>query len=246
MSKCKDVNVGRSEDYKRQAIELVVSSGRSIVSVWPAGYCARSERPESGRASSSSVLLAEIRQVHRESGQRYGGPRIHAVQRMQEAVSDRVTLRWRKDQTWPKMRNSIDPLGTSSGTLSRSARSSRRSTRLAEPQWLILMAIDELDQGRDASGIAVAKKMRIHPAFVTNQTKKLENVELLARSPSLDDARFIQMSQKARGESLKRQALNATIFDGLDEAPLDYLNKRLAPIAKNSRLASQKLSIGVL
>lgn len=124
--------------------------------------------------------------------------------------------------------------------------------KITEPQWLILMAIDELDGGRGVSGIAVANKLRIHPAFVTNQTKKLESMEFLAREPSPDDARFVQMSltQKARAEisklSVKREALNVTMFDGLDEASLEYLNKRLASIAKNSRLASQKLSIGAL
>lgn len=123
---------------------------------------------------------------------------------------------------------------------------------MTEPQWLILMAIDALDEGRGVSGIAVANKLRIHPAFVTNQTKKLESMEFLAREPSPDDARFLQMSltQKARTEisklSIKQEALNMTMFDGLDDASLEYLNKRLASIAKNSRLASQKLSIGVL
>ncbi|WP_426411742.1 MarR family winged helix-turn-helix transcriptional regulator [Bradyrhizobium ganzhouense] len=123
---------------------------------------------------------------------------------------------------------------------------------VTEPQWLILLAVDELDDGRGVSGIAIANKLRIHPAFVTNQTKKLETIEFLAREPSPDDARFVQMSltQKARAEiaklSNKREALNSTMFDGLDEASLDYLNLRLKLIAKNSRLASQKLSIGVL
>ncbi|WP_225158512.1 MarR family transcriptional regulator [Bradyrhizobium sp. IC4059] len=123
---------------------------------------------------------------------------------------------------------------------------------MTEPQWLILMAIDELDQGRGVSGIAIANKLRIHPAFVTNQTKKLEAMVFLAREPSPDDARFVQMSltEKARAEisklSTKREALNSALLEGLDEASLDYLNKRLASIAKNSRLASQKLSIGAM
>ncbi|MDE5466297.1 MarR family winged helix-turn-helix transcriptional regulator [Bradyrhizobium sp. CSS354] len=123
---------------------------------------------------------------------------------------------------------------------------------ISEPQWLILMAIDEIDEGRGVSGIALANKLRIHPAFVPNQTKKLEEKDLLSRVTSPDDARFLQISltEKARGEianlSNKRLALNLTMFAGLDEASLDYLNKRLASIAKNSRLASQKLSIGVL
>ncbi|MGY2933109.1 DNA-binding MarR family transcriptional regulator [Bradyrhizobium sp. GM6.1] len=65
---------------------------------------------------------------------------------------------------------------------------------ITEPQWLILMAIDELDDGRGVSGIAVANKLRIHPAFVTNQTKKLEQMDFLARVISPDDARFLQIS----------------------------------------------------
>lgn len=123
---------------------------------------------------------------------------------------------------------------------------------LTEPQWLILMAIEELDQGRGVPGIAVANKLRIHPAFVTNQTKRLEKLEFLVRVTSPEDARFLQISltQKARAEianlSIKRQAVNSTMFGELDEESLRYLNKRLSSIAKNSRLASQKLSIGVL
>lgn len=123
---------------------------------------------------------------------------------------------------------------------------------ITEPQWLILMAIDELDEGRGVSGIAVANRLRIHPAFVTNQTKKLETMEFLNRVTSPEDARFLQISltEKARAEiaklSMKRHALNLTMFAGLDEEALDYLNKRLKSIAKNSQLAAQKLSIGVL
>ncbi|UVO30548.1 MarR family winged helix-turn-helix transcriptional regulator [Bradyrhizobium arachidis] len=123
---------------------------------------------------------------------------------------------------------------------------------ITEPQWLILMAVDELDEGRGVSGIAVANKLRIHPAFVTNQTKKLEAMELLSRVTSPDDARYLRISltQKAQAEirklSIKRQSLNATMLDGLDEESLHYVNKRLILIAKNSRLASQKLSIGIL
>ncbi|WP_247408858.1 MarR family transcriptional regulator [Bradyrhizobium sp. 76] len=92
----------------------------------------------------------------------------------------------------------------------------------------------------------------IHPAFVTNQTKKLEKMEFLTRVTSPEDARFLQISltQKAREEitnlSMTRKALNSTMFGGLDEESLHYLNKRLASIAKNSQLASQKLSIGIL
>src|SRR6266702_2904200 len=45
---------------------------------------------------------------------------------------------------------------------------------ITEPQWLILMAITELDEGRGVAGTDIANKLRVHPAFVTNQTKNLE------------------------------------------------------------------------
>jgi DNA-binding MarR family transcriptional regulator len=123
---------------------------------------------------------------------------------------------------------------------------------ITEPQWLILMAIDELDTGGGVSGVDVANKLKIHPAFVTNQTKSLEKTGLLAREPSPDDGRFVLMSltTKARAEiaklAKKRQALNATMFDSLDERSLNDLNAKLSVIRKNARLASQKLAIDIL
>lgn len=46
----------------------------TVLKVSPASYYAWRERPESTRATSNSALLDEIRQVHRESGERYGSP----------------------------------------------------------------------------------------------------------------------------------------------------------------------------
>jgi putative transposase len=51
----------------------------AALEVSPAGYYAWRERPVSTRATSTAVLLAEIQQVHRDSGQRYGSPRVHAA-----------------------------------------------------------------------------------------------------------------------------------------------------------------------
>jgi hypothetical protein len=53
----------------------------AVLEVSPAGYYAWRERPVSERTKSSAVLLAAIRQVHQDSGGRYGSPRIHAVLR---------------------------------------------------------------------------------------------------------------------------------------------------------------------
>jgi putative transposase len=51
----------------------------AVLEVSPAGYYAWRERPVSERARSNAALLAEVRQVHHDSGRRYGSPRVHAV-----------------------------------------------------------------------------------------------------------------------------------------------------------------------
>jgi putative transposase len=55
----------------------------AVLEVSPAGYYTWRERPVSERTKSSDVLLAAIRQVHQDSGGRYGSPRIHAALRKQ-------------------------------------------------------------------------------------------------------------------------------------------------------------------
>jgi transposase InsO family protein len=55
----------------------------AVLEVSPAGYYAWRERPTSARATANFALLAAIRQVHHDCGQRYGSPRVHAALRTQ-------------------------------------------------------------------------------------------------------------------------------------------------------------------
>jgi DNA-binding MarR family transcriptional regulator len=123
---------------------------------------------------------------------------------------------------------------------------------ITEPQWLILMAITELDDGgQGVAGIDIANKLRVHPAFVTNQTKNLEKSGFLSRRPGADDARFVLMSLTAKATaeieklSKRKLSLNSTMFNDLDEKTLTTLNAALATIAKNARLAARLLAIDV-
>lgn len=122
---------------------------------------------------------------------------------------------------------------------------------VSEPQWLILMAIDELDSGTGVSGVDVSNKLRVHPAFVTTQTKSLEKAGLLTRIPSPTDARFVLMSltPMARTEitklSSKRNALNASAFAPLDARALTDLNAKLDMIRKSSERAARQLAADI-
>jgi hypothetical protein len=55
----------------------------AVLEVSPAGYYAWRERPVSARSTSSARLPAAIREVHQDSGRRYGSPRVHAALRAQ-------------------------------------------------------------------------------------------------------------------------------------------------------------------
>ncbi len=54
-----------------------------VLDVSPAGYYAWRDRPMSERVAANATLLAAIRQIHHDSGRRYGSPRVHAALRMQ-------------------------------------------------------------------------------------------------------------------------------------------------------------------
>jgi putative transposase len=68
------------EDY-RQLYPVQIMC--SVLEVSPAGYYAWRKRPVSERETANAALLTEIRQVHRDSGGRYGSPRVHAVLKSQ-------------------------------------------------------------------------------------------------------------------------------------------------------------------
>ncbi|WP_229193867.1 IS3 family transposase [Bradyrhizobium acaciae] len=55
----------------------------AVLEVSAAGYYAWRERPLSARTTSNAALLAAIRQVHQDSGGRYGSPRVHAALQVQ-------------------------------------------------------------------------------------------------------------------------------------------------------------------
>lgn len=123
---------------------------------------------------------------------------------------------------------------------------------ITEPQWLMLMAIMDLDEGHGVAGIDVAKKLRVHPTFVASQTKSLAKFGLLDRRTRSDDARFVQMLATEQATAAiaklaeKKASLNSTMFADLDEGRLAELNTALLAIAKNVRLAVRLLAIEVL
>jgi DNA-binding MarR family transcriptional regulator len=65
---------------------------------------------------------------------------------------------------------------------------------LSVHQWMMLVAIRDLDCGRGISVSGVASKLQVDPSFVTCESKKLEKIGLLKRVKSPNDARVVMMT----------------------------------------------------
>jgi MarR family transcriptional regulator, organic hydroperoxide resistance regulator len=116
------------------------------------------------------------------------------------------------------------------------------------PQWIILMAIDHLDQGEGVAVKEVSTKLQVNATFITTQTKLLEEAGLLRRKPSSQDARVVLMSftDKARRElerlAERRRQINDLIFAGVNQRELAELVGLLGRVSDGARNAAAALN----
>ena len=119
------------------------------------------------------------------------------------------------------------------------------------PQWMILMALADLDQGEGVSVKAVSKMLHVDPSFVTTQSKMLEKKGFMRRKTSEDDARVVQMSLTdktykhiARLAS-QQEELNNFIFGEFTERELEEFTGKLAALKRRLEKASLKVASGI-
>jgi DNA-binding MarR family transcriptional regulator len=117
---------------------------------------------------------------------------------------------------------------------------------ISGPQWLILMAINDLDQGDGVSVGEVSAKVHAVATFVTKQTKLLEKQGFLKRVSSTSDARVVLMSlsDEAREEISKMserwEALHRFMFSDFDASTWRDVKYKLELLKKRSRVAVQR------
>lgn len=118
---------------------------------------------------------------------------------------------------------------------------------ISGPQWMILMALADLD---DKDGIpvnVVSKKLHVDPSFVTTQSKLLEKKGFLRRKTSTDDARVVLMSltdksyKQMAGLAAQQEALNEFVFAELSSKQLDELIDTLSGL--RNRLEKGRLKV---
>ena len=112
---------------------------------------------------------------------------------------------------------------------------------MSGPQWLILMALADLDQSGDGVPVnVVSKKLHVESSFVTTQSKLLEKKGLLRRRTSAEDRRIVQMSLTDRtykdlaGLDAQQETLNALIS-------AEFNNRQLGDLADTLTVLQNRL-----
>ena len=118
---------------------------------------------------------------------------------------------------------------------------------ISGPQWMILMALSDLDEADGVPVNVVSKKLNVDGSFVTTQSKLLEKKGFVKRRPSREDGRIVQMSltdkayKQLANLASQQQALNDFIFAEFGENELDVFTSRL--VALQNRLEKARLKL---
>jgi len=124
-----------------------------------------------------------------------------------------------------------------------------RALGISGPQWMILMALADLDQGDGVSVKVVSKMLHVDPSFVTTQSKMLEKKGFMRRKTSTDDARIVQMSLTDKSYkhlaslASQREALNEFIFAEFGDRELVEFTGKLAALTKRLEKACLKVAV---
>jgi MarR family transcriptional regulator, organic hydroperoxide resistance regulator len=119
------------------------------------------------------------------------------------------------------------------------------------PQWMILMALADLDQGEGVPVKVVSKMLHVDPSFVTTQSKMLEKKGFMRRKTSGDDARVVQMSLTDKSYkhiaslAAQQEELNNFIFAEFNDRELSEFTGKLAALKARLEKASLKVSMGI-
>ena len=119
------------------------------------------------------------------------------------------------------------------------------------PQWMILMALADLDQGEGVPVKVVSKMLHVDPSFVTTQSKMLEKKGFMRRKTSGDDARVVQMSLTDKSYkhiaslAAQQEELNNFIFAEFNDRELSEFTDKLTALKARLEKASLKVSMGI-
>jgi DNA-binding MarR family transcriptional regulator len=123
-----------------------------------------------------------------------------------------------------------------------------RTLGTSSPQWMIIVALSDLDRGEGVSVKAVSKMLHVDSSFVTTQSKLLEKKGFVRRKPSNEDGRIVKMSLTDKSSkhlarlALQQENLNEFIFAEFGARELDELTNNLASLKKRLERACLKVA----
>ena len=120
---------------------------------------------------------------------------------------------------------------------------------ISGPQWMILMALADMDQADGVPVNAVSKKLHVDSSFITTQSKLLEKKGFLRRKTSTEDARIVQMSltdktyKHLASLASQQESLNDFIFAEFDDQQLDEITSKLSALKNRLEKACLKVVV---
>ena len=120
---------------------------------------------------------------------------------------------------------------------------------ISGPQWMIVVALADHDEGDGVPVKAVSKLLHVDPSFVTTQSKLLEKKGFVRRKTSSEDARIVQMSltDKTRKHlanlASQQESLNEFIFAEFGERELNDLTGKLGALKRRLEKAVLKVVV---
>jgi DNA-binding MarR family transcriptional regulator len=122
---------------------------------------------------------------------------------------------------------------------------------ISGPQWMILMALADLDKADGVPVNAVSKMLHVDSSFVTTQSKLLEKKGFLRRKPSIEDARVVLMSLTDKSYkqlatlAAQQDKLNEFIFDEFEDRELAAFTEKLKTLKSRLEKACVRVAIGI-
>jgi DNA-binding MarR family transcriptional regulator len=122
---------------------------------------------------------------------------------------------------------------------------------ISAPQWMILMALADLDRGEGVPVKVVSKMLHVDPSFVTTQSKMLEKKGFMRRKTSRVDARVVQMSltdktyKHIASLAAQQEELSNFIFEEFSDRELSEFTGKLAALKNRLEKASLKVAMGI-
>jgi DNA-binding MarR family transcriptional regulator len=122
---------------------------------------------------------------------------------------------------------------------------------ISGPQWMILMALADMDQSDGVPVNAVSKKLYVDSSFITTQSKLLEKKGLIRRKAAAEDARVVRMSLTDRtykhlaNLASQQQTLNEFIYAEFDNDELEGLTDRLINLRDRLEKACMKVALDI-